>query len=92
MDASIEHGPTGGVLAVHLQAGGQRVVLVGYCRYWIDGNMAGCLNCSEHEDEFGGPIAYRWTGERFAREDQPPTEGVTVLEGEWVSDEEWARR
>ena len=91
MKADVERGPGGGVLAVHLRAGGQRLTLIGYCRYWVGHLEAGAFNCPEHEDEFGPPIAYRWHGRCFLRVKREPPED-DVLEGEWVSDDEWKAR
>lgn len=84
----VDRGSGGDVLRVRLTAADQSVTVVGWCRYWIDGDMAGGFACPDHPD-IGGPVSYRWDGERFECSNLLPPSGIDVLVGEWVPDEEW---
>lgn len=88
-EVMIRRGPEGGVLWLDATARGQRVSLGGFCRYWTEGESFGGYSCPEHP-EFG-LASWQWDGERFVGGQRGPTTDAEVMEGEWVSDDEWAR-
>jgi hypothetical protein len=83
----VVRGPEGDVLYIDWEED-QTLRLAGYCRYWIGENQIGMFGCEEHPDP---PIAYRWTGRQFVREDVGPPDDVEILIGEWLEDDEWER-
>ena len=87
---NITRNDKGEVLSVRMSKKGQSLTAVGYCRYWTTNNTLGMFNCEEHQ-EFGGPIAYVWTGKGFERRDMIAPNNVKIEHGGWVSDEEWER-
>lgn len=63
--------------------------LGGFCRYWIEKDRFGGFSCPHHPET--GSVSYFYNGKDFIKENKMPTLNTDILEGEWVSDEEWKR-